>query len=87
MGAALSMRLASNLSASGLNPELVSQLLEPSSNAQAVLDEGLRLAVANAINLVFLIAFVSAVIALVAVFFAPRIHLTDKPSPAPISAD
>jgi EmrB/QacA subfamily drug resistance transporter len=87
MGAALSMRLASNLSASGLNPELVSQLLEPSSNAQAVLDEGLRFAVANAINLVFLIAFVSAVIALVAVFFAPRIHLTDKPSPAPISAD
>jgi hypothetical protein len=47
------------------------------------LDEGLRLAVANAINLVFLIAFVSAVIALVAVFFA----LTDKPSPAPVSAD
>jgi hypothetical protein len=75
MGAALSMRLASNLSASGLNPELVSQLLEPSSNAQAVLDEGLRLAVANAINLVFLIAFVSAVIALVAVFFAPRISI------------
>jgi EmrB/QacA subfamily drug resistance transporter len=87
MGAALSMRLASNLSASGLNPELVSQLLEPSSNAQAVLDEGLRFAVANAINLVFLIAFVSAVIALVAVFFAPHIHLTDKPSPASVSAD
>jgi EmrB/QacA subfamily drug resistance transporter len=87
MGAALSMRLASNLSASGLNPELVSQLLEPSSNAQAVLDEGLRFAVANAINLVFLIAFVSATIALVAVFFAPRINLTDKPSPAPVSAD
>jgi EmrB/QacA subfamily drug resistance transporter len=87
MGAALTMRLAANLSASGLNPELVSQLLEPSSNAQAVLDEGLRFAVANAIHLVFLIAFVSAVIALVAVFFAPRINLTDKPSPAPVSAD
>lgn len=87
MGAALSMRLASNLSASGLNPELVSQLLEPSSNAQAVLDEGLRFAVANAINLVFLIAFVSATLALVAVFFAPRIQLTDKPAPTPISTD
>ncbi|MDP1545148.1 MAG: MDR family MFS transporter [Anaerolineales bacterium] len=87
MGAALSLRLASNLNASGLNPELVSQLLEPSSNAQAVLDESLRFAVANAIHLVFLIAFVSAVIALVTVFFAPRITLTDKPAPAPVSAD
>jgi EmrB/QacA subfamily drug resistance transporter len=87
MGAALTMRLASNLNASGLNPELVSQLLEPSSSVQTAIDEGLRLALANAIHLVFLIAFVSAAFALASVFFAPRIMLTDKPAAAPVSAD
>ncbi len=87
MGAALTMRLASNLNASGLNPELVSQLLEPSSGIQTVLDEGLRLALANAIHLVFVIALISAVLAFVTVFFTPRIELKDKPAAAPVSAD
>lgn len=87
MGAALSMRLASNLSTAGLNPELVSKLLDPLPGAEAVVDEGLRLAVANAIHVVFVIAFISAAIALVAVLFTPRVNLTDKPSPAPVSAD
>jgi EmrB/QacA subfamily drug resistance transporter len=87
MGAALTMRLASNLNASGIDPELVSQLLEPSSSVLAVIDEGLRLALANAIHLVFLIAFVSAAFALVAVFFSPRINLRDKSATAPVSAD
>lgn len=87
MGAALTMRLASNLSRAGLKPELVSQLINPLPGAEAVIDEGLRFAVANAIHIVFVIAFVSAAIALIAVLFTPRINLTDKPSPAPVSAD
>jgi EmrB/QacA subfamily drug resistance transporter len=88
MGAALSVRLASNLSASGLNPGLVSQLLDPLPGARAVIDESLRFAVANAIHLVFVIAFVSAACAFVAVFFTPRISLKDHTSPAaPVSAD
>jgi hypothetical protein len=90
MGAALSARLASNLSASGLDPSLVTQLLDPIPGSQAVIDEGLRLAVANAINLVFVIAFVAAVLGLLVTFFTPRKELKDKATdgePALVSAD
>ena len=94
MGAALGMRLASNLSASGLNPKLVSQLLDPLPGAEAVIDSSLRFAVADAISIVFIIALVAAVLALATVlFFTPRIQLAEKPSantedtPAPIIAD
>src|SRR5215216_737314 len=80
MGAALSARLAANLSASGLNPEMVSQLLDPLPGTQAVIDQGVRIAVANAINLVFLIAFVAALLGLFTTFFAPRKELTEKPA-------
>jgi MFS family permease len=90
MGAALSARLAANLSASGLNPELVSQLLDPLPGTQAVIDQGVRIAVANAINLVFVIAFVAALLGLVSTFFAPRKELKESPvesEPVMISAD
>ena len=93
MGAALSARLAANLGASGLSPELVTQLLEPAEDATAIVNEGARLALANAINLVFVIAFVSAVLALITVFFTPRIELKEKKTstaeeaPVSISAD
>ncbi|HCK66708.1 MAG TPA: MFS transporter [Anaerolineae bacterium] len=87
MGAALGARLASNLSASGLDPNLVTQLLEPSSTSQLVIDEGARLAVANSINLVFTIGFIAAALSLLAVFVAPRIKLEDRPQPSPVSAD
>jgi EmrB/QacA subfamily drug resistance transporter len=90
MGAALSARLASNLSASGLDPSLVTQLLDPLPGAQTVIDEGLRLAVANAINLVFVIAFVAAVLGLISTFFTPHKELKDKATdsePALVSAD
>lgn len=85
MGAALSLRLASNLSAAGLSPNLVSQLLGPQPGAQLVIDDNLRYGLANAIHLVFLIALVSAVLALIAVFFTPRLNLQDKS--AAVSAD
>jgi len=88
MGAALSARLASNLSASGLDPEMVAQLLDPIPGSAVVIDAGVRLAMANAIHLVFLVAFVAAALGLVSTFFTPRKELTeDLPEPSPMSAD
>lgn len=78
MGAALSARLASNLSASGLDPNLVSQLLEPLPGAEAVIDQSARIAIADAISLVFLIAFIAAALALTATFFTPRRELSER---------
>jgi hypothetical protein len=90
MGAALSARLAANLSASGLDPSLVSQLLDPLPGAEAAIDGAVRIAVANAINLVFIIAFVAALLGLVATLFSPRKELSEKAAenePILISAD
>ena len=90
MGAALSMRLASNLSASGLDPGLVASLLDPIPGSEVLIDAGVRLAMANAIHLVFLIAFVAAVLGLVSAFFTPRKELTEQlpeREPSPMSAD
>jgi MFS family permease len=78
MGAALSARLAANLSASGLDPDLVSQLLDPLPGAEAVIHAGARAAVANAISLVFLIAFMAAALALTATLFTPRRELKER---------
>ena len=94
MGAALGMRLASNLSASGLDPELVTRLLDPLPGSEAVIDPSLSFAVADAISIVFIIALAAATLALVTVlFFTPRIQLTEKSSakaedvPTPMIAD
>jgi MFS family permease len=90
MGAALSARLAANLSASGLDPQLVSQLLDPLPGAQAVINEGARIAVADAIALVFLLAFFAAGLALIATFFTPRTQLRERKTegePLPVSTD
>jgi MFS family permease len=90
MGAALSARLFSNLSASGTDPEVISQLLNPLPGAEAVVSEGLRAAVADAIGLVFVIAFVAAALALLVTFFSPRMELKERSSegePVPVSAD
>ena len=90
MGAALSGRLASNLIASRLNPELVRQLLDPVPGSQVVIEEGVRIAMADAIHLVFVIAFVAAALAMVTVFFTPRKELIERLSErerSPVSAD
>jgi MFS family permease len=90
MGAALSARLAANLSAAGLSSELVSQLLDPLPGAETIIDQGARIAVANAINLVFVIAFVAALLGLVATFFSPHMELTERSTEneaVPVSAD
>jgi MFS family permease len=83
MGAALSAKLSSTLAASGLDPKLVDQLLDPLSTPQVVIDQGVRLAMADAIHLVFIIASVAAVLALIAVIFTPRKELQESvPIPA-----
>jgi EmrB/QacA subfamily drug resistance transporter len=88
MGAALSLRLASNLKTAGLGNELVDALLEPASGA--VIDAGARAALADAIHLVFTVAFIAAVLGLVSAFFAPHRDLKDRErenEPVMISAD
>jgi EmrB/QacA subfamily drug resistance transporter len=90
MGAALSARLASNLIASHLDLELVRQLLDPLPGSDVVIAEGARVAMADAIHLVFVIAFVAAALAMVTVLFTPHKELSEQLSerePAPISAD
>lgn len=87
MGAALSTTLMKNLTASGLDPSLVTHLLEPSSSSQLMIDDSVRLAVANAIHFVFIIGFIAAALSLFAVFVAPKIKLQDKPQTSPLSAD
>jgi EmrB/QacA subfamily drug resistance transporter len=78
MGAALSARLSSNLSAAGLDLELVRQLLDPLPGSQVVIAEGARAAMADAVHLVFVIAFVAAALALVSVLFTPHKELSDR---------
>jgi MFS family permease len=93
MGAALSAKLASNLSASGLNPEMVEQLLEPLPGSEVVINTAARAAMADAIHLLFVIAFVAAALGFVSVLFTPRKELTESVSPTresyppPVSAD
>ncbi|HLO16011.1 MAG TPA: MDR family MFS transporter [Anaerolineales bacterium] len=90
MGAALSTRLASNLIASHLDPELVRQLLDPLPGSEVVIVQGARAAMANAIHLVFVIAFIAAVLAMITVLFTPRTELREQlpePEGIPVSAD
>jgi EmrB/QacA subfamily drug resistance transporter len=86
MGAALSARLAM----AHLDPELVRQLLDPLPGSEVVIAESGRAAMADAIHLVFLIAFAAAALAMVTVFFTPRRELTDalpERDPSTVSAD
>lgn len=77
MGALLTARLSSNLAASNLDPGLVSQLLEQNPGSSLMVNEGARLALADAISGVFIIAFVTAALALVSVFFTPKMDLKE----------
>lgn len=53
----------------------MTQLLNPLPASEIVVDAGVRVAMANAIHLVFIIAFASAVLGLAAVFFTPHQEL------------
>jgi len=92
MGTALSTRLATNLSASGLDTNVVTQLLNPLPGAETVINDSVRFAVADAIHLIFIIAFIAAALALAMTFFTPRIELKERKTSgsetsAPVSAD
>ena len=75
MGVVLSMGLAANLRAAGLDPNSVSvnSLIDPlaQTSASSALDASLRTALASATQGVFMLAFVAAVLGLVATVFAP----------------
>ena len=75
MGVVLSVRLAENLRAVGLDPASVSinTLLDPLAQASAStsLDATLRTALAGAIQGVFVLAFIASVLGLVATALAP----------------
>jgi len=90
MGAALSARLAASLAAARLDPGLVRQLLDPLPGSEVVIAEGARIAMADAIHAVFVIAFFAAALALVTVFFTPHKELTEQlpeRDPSTVSAD
>jgi EmrB/QacA subfamily drug resistance transporter len=92
MGAALSAGLAANLAAANLDLEMVSQLLNAVPGSNIVINEAARLALADAVTGVFVIAFLAAALALVSVFFTPKMELKDKPvgtegNPAAVIAD
>jgi EmrB/QacA subfamily drug resistance transporter len=88
MGAALSARLASNLNASGLDLNLISQLLDPVPGSEAVIEVGARFAMADAMHLLFVIAFVAAALGLLSAIFTPRKELMENPaSVVPATAD
>jgi EmrB/QacA subfamily drug resistance transporter len=75
MGVVLSMRLAANLLAAGMDPATVplNTLLDPvgQASASAALDATLRGALAGAVQSVFLLAFGAAAIGLAATALAP----------------
>ncbi|MGE5252160.1 MAG: MDR family MFS transporter [Bacteroidota bacterium] len=93
MGAALSIRLAANLSAAGLDPGIVTQLLDPIASLNTTLSADAGLAMANAMHTVFVVAFVASLLGLFAAFFAPQRELKETASVPPegdrpfISAD
>jgi EmrB/QacA subfamily drug resistance transporter len=90
MGAALSARLTSNLLGAHLDLELVRQLLDPLPGSEVVIAEGARAAMADAIHLVFVIAFVAAALAMITVFFTPQKELSEQlpeGEVTPMSAD
>lgn len=73
MGAVLATRLAAGLTAAGMDPNSVSidSLIDPVAGSSATVDGALQVALANAIQGVFVIALIAAALALVATFFAP----------------
>ena len=81
MGAMLTIWLNHALLAAGLDPSGVSvqSLVDPMASSQA-LDAQLRVALAGAMQGVFLVALVGAALGLVATFFAPRGMITQAPS-------
>lgn len=85
MGAVLTLRLTAGLRAAGQDVSIIQQLLNPTPGSQLAIAEAARLVMADSVNLVFIIAFMAALLGLITIFFAPRRNLTDfeRRSPAP----
>ncbi len=77
MGAALSLRLISNLRAEGLDTSIVSRLLDPVTGAGGVDSTGIAQAMTSAMHSVFVIAFAAAFLGLAAAFLAPHRELEE----------
>lgn len=94
MGAMLSFWLSRALVAAGLDPSAFSArgLLDPAPGAAAAIDGAASAALAGALQNVFMVALVGAVLGLVATFFAPRGRVAqlnrapETPSAVPSSA-
>ena len=70
--------------------ELVRQLLDPLPGSEVVIAQAARIAMADAIHLVFMIAFVAAALAMITVLFTPHKELTERSperDPSAVSAD
>jgi len=83
MGAVLASRLATALQTAGLDPNAVSldSLVDPvAGSSSAAFDGTLQLALGTAIQGVFVIAFVAAVLALTASFFTPSGRIGSAPT-------
>jgi len=89
MGAVLASRLATSLTAAGVDPTTVSldSLIDPvaSSSSNAAFDHTLQFALGGAIQGVFIIAFIAAILALIASFFIPGGRI-DSSASATVSA-
>lgn len=84
MGAVLSARLATTLTAAGVDPNSVSlnSLLDPlaQNEASAALNDTLRNALSVSIQSVFVIAFIAAALALIACLLAPGGKIVEAPA-------
>ncbi|SPD75400.1 Drug resistance transporter, EmrB/QacA subfamily [uncultured Desulfobacterium sp.] len=74
MGLILSVRLAANLKAAGVHPEVMSlqDLMKPFSTSAAAADATLRGALTGAVESVFVAALAAAVVGLVVTAFTPK---------------
>jgi EmrB/QacA subfamily drug resistance transporter len=80
MGLILSLRLAANLKAVGIDRAAMSlqDLMRPLHAGAVVADATLRGALTSAVESVFVAAFVAAVVGLVATFWTPRIRVQQR---------
>ncbi|MGB8646632.1 MAG: MDR family MFS transporter [Anaerolineae bacterium] len=77
MGIVLAARLTAGLIAAGMNPDSIDldSLLNPVPGANIAVEGALRIALANAVQSVFVVALIAAVLGLVATTLTPRGHI------------
>lgn len=78
MGAALSARLATNLQTAGLDASLIGSLIDPQPGTQMMLDSAVRTVMSDSLHQVFIIAFIAAMLGLLAVLSTPHKELGER---------